>query len=257
MSKEFETRAIVYQYTNSCSSPPFNTTFSTMPFCFHRELGLLRRRSQSSHARQKAVLSSKWNQWSLWDVFYSVLTVQYSTSRSCSQFQLRIYASAFFFLDQIFSYLIVIDFESTCWRERNAYSQEISKNSSFGACLHVMTSVPEELFPLCSWVPCCPAQHVNRGGWVRIPYLRPTSGASRSVRLLHWADGNHTGSSWGKAASCTAHVCVQWQGFEMSFPLHPLATEPSAQYGRGVPLSTDRFCTTSFSETVYFPYVVR
>uniref|UniRef100_A0A3Q3K5A3 ERI1 exoribonuclease 2 n=1 Tax=Monopterus albus TaxID=43700 RepID=A0A3Q3K5A3_MONAL len=30
-----------------------------------------------------------------------------------------------FLSDQIFSYLIVIDFESTCWRERNNYSQEI------------------------------------------------------------------------------------------------------------------------------------
>uniref|UniRef100_A0A4W6DKW9 ERI1 exoribonuclease family member 2 n=1 Tax=Lates calcarifer TaxID=8187 RepID=A0A4W6DKW9_LATCA len=27
--------------------------------------------------------------------------------------------------NQIFSYLIVIDFESTCWREKNNYSQEI------------------------------------------------------------------------------------------------------------------------------------
>lgn len=31
------------------------------------------------------------------------------------------------FIDQIFSHLIVIDFESTCWREKNNYSQEISK----------------------------------------------------------------------------------------------------------------------------------
>lgn len=31
------------------------------------------------------------------------------------------------FTDQIFSYLIVIDFESTCWREKNNYSQEISE----------------------------------------------------------------------------------------------------------------------------------
>uniref|UniRef100_A0A3Q1EPB1 ERI1 exoribonuclease 2 n=1 Tax=Acanthochromis polyacanthus TaxID=80966 RepID=A0A3Q1EPB1_9TELE len=30
-----------------------------------------------------------------------------------------------FLSDQIFSYLIVIDFESTCWREKNNYSQEI------------------------------------------------------------------------------------------------------------------------------------
>lgn len=36
--------------------------------------------------------------------------------------------TAFFhFTDQIFSHLIVIDFESTCWREKNNYSQEISK----------------------------------------------------------------------------------------------------------------------------------
>lgn len=42
----------------------------------------------------------------------------------------KISAAVYFrFADQIFSYLIVIDFESTCWREKNNYSQEISKSS--------------------------------------------------------------------------------------------------------------------------------
>uniref|UniRef100_A0A3P8SRW0 ERI1 exoribonuclease 2 n=1 Tax=Amphiprion percula TaxID=161767 RepID=A0A3P8SRW0_AMPPE len=53
-------------------------------FFLHRELGLLRQRSQSSSGSKKSTVSN-----------------------------------------QIFSYLIVIDFESTCWREKNNYSQEI------------------------------------------------------------------------------------------------------------------------------------
>uniref|UniRef100_A0A671TQJ2 GRF-type domain-containing protein n=1 Tax=Sparus aurata TaxID=8175 RepID=A0A671TQJ2_SPAAU len=52
--------------------------------CLHRELGLLRQRSQSSNGSKKSLVSN-----------------------------------------QIFSYLIVIDFESTCWREKNNYGQEI------------------------------------------------------------------------------------------------------------------------------------
>lgn len=43
-------------------------------------------------------------------------------------YNLEMYNTFLFLIDQIFSYLIVIDFESTCWREKNTYSQEISKS---------------------------------------------------------------------------------------------------------------------------------
>ena len=33
----------------------------------------------------------------------------------------------FFFVDQQFAYLIIIDFESTCWKDDKFKSQEISK----------------------------------------------------------------------------------------------------------------------------------
>uniref|UniRef100_A0A3B5A6B1 ERI1 exoribonuclease 2 n=1 Tax=Stegastes partitus TaxID=144197 RepID=A0A3B5A6B1_9TELE len=74
-----------------------NTDLFISPF-LHRELGLLRQRSQSSSGSKKSVVSN-----------------------------------------QTFSYLIVIDFESTCWREKNNYSQEIIEfpavllNTSTGA----------------------------------------------------------------------------------------------------------------------------
>lgn len=44
---------------------------------------------------------------------------------------LKLYKTVCFVSDQLFSYLIVIDFESTCWREKNSYSQEISKKLCF------------------------------------------------------------------------------------------------------------------------------
>lgn len=179
----------------NCSLPPLiSNTFSSLSYCFQRELGLLRQRSQSSHGRQKPLLSSKWN------AIACCLYILYRNNVKSSKW--RIY-TFLFFLDQIFSYLIVIDFESTCWREKNAYSQEISKSvlciaHCFSLLLLLpMTSIPEQqLFPLCSWVSCCSAEHINRGGWVRISYLCPTSGAPHPVRLLHGADRNHTGSEW-------------------------------------------------------------
>lgn len=46
---------------------------------------------------------------------------------SITLWPLRLINNAGFLSDQIFSYLIVIDFESTCWRDRNNHSQEISE----------------------------------------------------------------------------------------------------------------------------------
>lgn len=76
--------------------------------------------------------------------------------------------------DQVFSYLIVIDFESTCWREKNNRSQEISKEQIYRSqftihpldVLTVLTPVHLFFLPPCSRVSCCSAEHVHGGGGV-------------------------------------------------------------------------------------------
>lgn len=56
-----------------------------------------------------------------------VNTFLHCISVHCYNLQMYNTVSFFSLSDQIFSYLIVIDFESTCWREKNNCSQEISK----------------------------------------------------------------------------------------------------------------------------------
>lgn len=76
------------------------------------------------------------------------------------------------------------------------------------------------LFSLCSWVSCCSAKLVHRGGGVWVSYLCSTPGAPHSVRVLHWADGDYTGVCGHKytVTNITMHFLVPCN--VCSFTLH-------------------------------------
>lgn len=168
-----------------------------MSYCFQRELGLLRQRSHSSRGRQKPLLSSKWSHWSVWvvltpwhaGIMLRVLSDGFILSCSCKTRYFHIWLSL------ILNPPAGERKTPTARKSVRAFCVSHIIVSRCCCCCPWHQSL-NKLFPLCSWVSCCSAEHINRGGWVRISYLCPTSGAPHPVRLLHRADRNHTGSEW-------------------------------------------------------------
>lgn len=111
-----------------------------------RELGLIRKRTLSSSSLTHTTsASSKSTSTLLYNSLTTVCTVNSLTS-----------VCVCVYTDQLFSYLIIIDFESTCWREKNNHGQEISESALYTS--HCVSSFPHHISSnflmspfICSW----------------------------------------------------------------------------------------------------------
>lgn len=191
-----------------------------------------------------------------------------------------------FVSDQIFSHLIVIDFESTCWREKNNYSQEISKHSFMCYVCTVNASVvahntnPSVLFRSVqlSFLPSCSTH--PQGRWSQsftptfspksTPFCRTSAPSWPGLRrykqaLIRHQHASALSSVCSFPLHCTASfLCppdASWgrdPPSDLPFSVQPLAARAAAQYGCGFSQqTTDTFCALSFSKTVYLPHLVR
>lgn len=148
----------------------------------------MKQRSKNVSSASKKVISSEYE--------YSIFLI------NCTYIFFLIWLVIYYIFyssqDQIFSYLIVIDFESTCWREKNHYSQEISKQPRcFLLDCRYHHRRRDEDATVCSlsysWVPGCSAEHLHGEHWFRVSHFCSAPGAPYSFRVLHRANRNYTG----------------------------------------------------------------
>lgn len=220
--------------------------------CLHRELGLLRQRSQSSNGSKKSLVSSKCdysiiqsnNVFIKSSLFHpDPVVCAFSDSCICCCVTLSLFSQIKYFHTWLWLILSPLAGKRRITMARKSVRSPFYFNLIWTVPIFSLADNILHVFLLsflCSWVSCCSPEHIHRGGRVRVSHLCSTSRAPHFVRLLHWADRDYTGDGHQQPAAHIPEDFVVPLNYIWSFHF----SVSQMQVEAGIPL---QICLSRFS----------